>query len=141
MLQVRRRFDFSQYMNDDHQYLCEYATADDTQPFDIISILSLAFHLLLFYSVVMLSLLFGDVEVCAVHVHAVACRTQHGASSEVCVAAHWRDVLLRCGAHSGHLRNSVDAEACRLAYFIIPWDDLRALAASRLIAFDKFHGV
>ena len=85
--------------------------------------------------------LFEDVEVCATHIQAVACRIQGGAGPGGCDAAHWRDVLLRYGAHSGRLRDSVAAVARRLCNSITPWDDVRALVASRLIALDKFPGV
>ena len=86
-------------------------------------------------------LLFEDVEVCAAHIQAVACRIQGGAGPGGCDAAHWRDVLLRYGAHSERLRDSVAAVARRLCNSITPWDDVRALVASCLIALDKYPGV
>ena len=70
------------------------------------------FHLLLFYPVVMPWLPpFEDAEVCAAHVQTVACRIQGDAGPGGCDAAHWRDVLLHYGAHSGRLKDSVAAVA------------------------------
>ena len=105
-----------------------------------INILSLVFHLLLFYPVVMLSLC-EDIEVCVAHIQAVACRIQGGAVLGGCDAAHWHDVLICYGAHSGYLRDSVAAVAHRLSNSIASWDDVQALFAGHLITLDKCPGV
>ena len=69
--------------------------------------------------------LFEDVKVCVAHVQAVACMIQGGAGPGGCDAAHWCDILLCYGAHSGYLRDSVAAVACRLHNSITPWDDVQ----------------
>ena len=56
-------------------------------------------------------------------------------------ANHWQDVLLRYGAHSNHLCDSVAALVCHLSNTITPWDDIRALVSCRLIALDKNPGI
>ena len=71
----------------------------------------------------------------------VASRIQGGAGPGGCTAAHWRDVLLRYGVYSARLRDTVAAVCRRLCNTIVPWDDIRALVASRLIALDKCPGV
>ena len=65
--------------------------------------------------------LFEDVEVCAAHVQAFACRIQGGTGPWGCDAAHLRDVLLHYGPHGGCLRDSFAAVACELCNSITPW--------------------
>ena len=85
--------------------------------------------------------LFEDVEITETHILYSARRIQDGAGPGGCDACHWRDVLLRYGAHSECLRDAVAALARRLANSIVPWDDIRALISNRLIALDKYPGV
>ena len=68
-------------------------------------------------------------------------RIQGGAGPGGCDARHWQDVLLRYGAYSSCLRDTVAALSCRLANTIVPWDQVRALVSNRLIALDKYLGV
>ena len=50
---------------------------------------------------------FEDVEVTGSHVLVVAHRIQGDAGPGGCDAGHWKDVLLRYGAHSSRLRDAV----------------------------------
>ena len=84
---------------------------------------------------------FEDVEVTGSHVLVVAHRIQGGAGPGGCDVGHWKDVLLRYGAHSSCLRDAVATLARRLLNTITPWDSIRALVANRLIALDKCPGV
>ena len=85
--------------------------------------------------------LFEDVEITGSHLLFVAHRIQGGAEPGGCDAGHWRDVLLRFGAYSSRLRDAVAALARRLLNSIVPWEDISALVANRLIALDKCPGV
>ena len=76
--------------------------------------------------------LFEDVEVNGAQVQAVACRIQGDAGPGGCDDVYWHDALRHYGAHSEHLRDSVAAVAHCLCNTIMPWDDVRALFASRL---------
>ena len=81
--------------------------------------------------------LFEDVEITGSHILFVGHRIQGGAGPGGCDAGHWRDVLLRYGAHSSRLRDAVAALTRRLLNSITPWDDIRALVMNHLIALDK----
>ena len=52
-----------------------------------------------------------------------------------------RDILLFYGASSALLRDTVVAVCHRLCNIIIPWEDIHALVASRLIALGKCPSV
>ena len=85
--------------------------------------------------------LFEDVEIAGSHMQSVAHQLQGGAGPSGCDASHWRDILLRYGASSALLRDTVAAVCRRLCNTTTPWEDIRALAASCLIALDKCPGV
>ena len=59
--------------------------------------------------------LFEDVQITGCHILHSARRIQGGAGPGGCDACHWRDALLRYGAHSEQLRDAVAALARRLA--------------------------
>ena len=82
-----------------------------------------------------------DLEVTGAHIHYVASRIQGSAGPSGTDANHWQDVLLRYGAHSERLRDSVAALVRRLSNSVAPWEDIRALVACRLVALDKCPGV
>ena len=82
-----------------------------------------------------------DSEITSAHIQSVAYQLQRGAGPGGCDSSHWRDILLCYGASSAHLRDS-DAALCRhICNSTVPWDDIRALVASRLIALNKCPGV
>ena len=54
---------------------------------------------------------------------------------------HWKDGFLRFGGHSSDLRDKVAALITKIANEIFPWNQIRALMSSRLIASDKCPGV
>ena len=82
-----------------------------------------------------------DVQITGSHILCSARRIQGGAGLGGCISCHWRDVLLRYGAHSARLRDAVAALSRRLANTIFPWNDIHALVSNRLIALDKCPGV
>ena len=82
-----------------------------------------------------------DSEITSAHIQSVAHQLQGGAGPGGCDSSHWRDILLCYGASSAHLRDSVAALCRRICNPIVPWDDIRALVASRLIAPNKCLGV
>ena len=82
-----------------------------------------------------------DVEVTGSHVQSMAHQLQGGAGPGGCDASHWRDILLRYGASSASLCDTIAALCRRLCNTITPWEDVRVLVASRLIALDKCPGV
>ena len=85
--------------------------------------------------------LFEDVEITGSHLLYVAHHIQGDAGPGGCDAGHWRDVLLRFGAYSSRFHDTVAALVHRLLNSIVPWDDISALLANRLIALDKCPGI
>ena len=53
----------------------------------------------------------------------------------------WQSMLLKFGNASEQLREAVSKLTRRLANTIVPWEDIWALKAKRLIAFDKCPGL
>ena len=53
----------------------------------------------------------------------------------------WNELLLKFGKPSEELREAVASLTRKLANNIIPWEDIRALKAKKLIALDKCPGV
>ena len=84
---------------------------------------------------------FEEVEISSCHIMHVACSMQGGASPGGCDAVHWQDSLLRYGAHSERLRESVASLCPRLSNFIVPWADVRGLIASHIVGLDKCSAV
>ena len=84
---------------------------------------------------------FEEVEITGSHILRIAKSIQGGAGPGGCDSSHWQDSLLRYGAHSGKLRESVASLCRRLANSVVPWSDIRALVANRLIALDTCPGV
>jgi len=82
-----------------------------------------------------------DSEITASHILSVAHQLQGEAGPGGCDASFWHDVLLHYGSSSAHLCDSVAALCHRLCNSIVTWDDVRALMASCLIAFNKCPGV
>ena len=76
-------------------------------------------------------------EITSAHIQSVAHQLQGGAGPGGCDFFHWRDILLRYGASSARLHDSVAALCRHICNSIVPWDDIRALVASRLIALNK----
>ena len=84
---------------------------------------------------------FEDSEITGSHILSITHQLQGGAGPGGCDASHWRDVLLRYGTSSAHLCDSVAGLCRHLCNSIVPWDSVRALVASCLIALDKCPGV
>ena len=85
--------------------------------------------------------LFEDSEITGSHILLIAHQLQGGAGPGGCDASHWRDILLRYGSSSTRSCDSVAGLCHCLCNSIVPWDSIRALVASRLIALDKCPGV
>ena len=85
--------------------------------------------------------LFEDSEITWSLILSTAHQLQGGAGPSGCDASHWRDILLRYGFSSTHLHDSVTGLCRCLCNSIVPWNSIRALVASCLIALDKCLGV
>ena len=84
---------------------------------------------------------FEEVEISSGHIMHVAHSMQGGVGPGGCDAVHGQDSLLRYGAHSERLCESIASLCCRWANSIVLWADVRGLIASHLIALDKCLGV
>ena len=82
-----------------------------------------------------------DSEITGSHILTIAHQLQGCAGPGGCDASHWQDVLLRYGTSSTRLCDSAAGLCCHLCNSIVPWDSIRALVASHLIALDKCPGV
>ena len=81
--------------------------------------------------------LLKDSEITGSHILSIAHQLQVGAGLGGCDASLWRDSLLRYGSSSTRLRDSFSGLCCRFCNSIVPWDSIRALVTSCLIALDK----
>ena len=79
-----------------------------------------------------------DGEIMGAHILKVARTIQGGAGPGGSDARHWQDALLRYGAHSERLRESVASLSRKISNSIVPWYDLRAFM---VIALDKCPGL
>ena len=75
------------------------------------------------------------------HIQSVTHQLQGGAGPEGCDSSYSHNILLRYGASSASLCDSTAALCHHICNLIVPWDDIRALAASRLIDLNKCPGV
>ncbi len=80
---------------------------------------------------------FENVEITGNIIQRVASMIQGSAGPGGCDSNHWQDALLRYGAHSTTLRESVACLARTIANTILPWSETKCLMASRLVALDK----
>ena len=82
-----------------------------------------------------------DVMITANHVERMARRLHGGAGPGGADADMWSDWLLRYGDASAELCSAVALLSRKLCNSIVPWEQIRALGASRLIGLDKCPGV
>ena len=82
-----------------------------------------------------------DLDITGGHIQTVARRLRGSAGPGGSDAEAWQDWLLRFGAHSERLRDSVAHLARVIANSPVQWEFIRALMANRLIALDKCPGV
>ena len=82
-----------------------------------------------------------SLDITAQTIQMVAKQIQGSAGPSGVHAVWWEHWLVRCGTRSEKLREAVAALARRLANEVVPWEDVRAMIANRLIALDKCPGV
>ena len=80
-------------------------------------------------------------DITAETIEEVAKKLQGGAGPSGVHSLWWEHWMLRVGARSEKLREAVAALARVLANDVVPWQNVRALVANRLIALDKCPGV
>ena len=80
-------------------------------------------------------------DITGAHVQIVARRLHGSAGPGGADATAWQDWLLQYGAHSEHLRDAVAHLTRVILNTMVPWESIRALMASHLIALDKCPGV
>ncbi len=82
-----------------------------------------------------------QVEITASHIERAAHATKGGAGPVGGESSVWKILLLKCGAASAELRSELAAMASHIANEDVPWEQLQALRACRLIGLDKQPGV
>ena len=82
-----------------------------------------------------------DLDITGAHILLVARWLRGGAGPGGSDSSAWQDWLLRYGAHSERLRDSVAHLTRATTNGLMPWKALQALLSSRLIALDKCPGV
>lgn len=81
-----------------------------------------------------------NVEVTGNIIQRVGSAIQGSAGPCGCDASYWQDALLRCGAHSSHLRDAVASLAQRLCNGLVPWSEIMCLLENKLLTLDKSPG-
>ena len=82
-----------------------------------------------------------DLDITGGHIKTVARWLRGGAGPGGSDSSAWQDWLLRFGGQSERLRDAVAQLARVIANGLVPWEVIRALLSSRLIALDKCPGV
>ena len=85
--------------------------------------------------------IFLDVEITATYIERVAHKLSGGAGPSGFTSSQLQDLLLKYGNHSAEVREAFSALSRRLANTVVPWEDIRAMKAKRLIALNKLPGV
>jgi hypothetical protein len=82
-----------------------------------------------------------DLGITGAHIQHITSHIQGSAGPSGTDANHWQDVILRYGAHSEKLRDSIAALVRCISNSVTQWDDIRALMACSLLGFDKSPGI
>jgi hypothetical protein len=85
--------------------------------------------------------LFEPVEITADVIEKAVRRLRGGSGPCEATSDHWTDFTLRFGKNSAILRTKIAELTTKLANEIVPWEKIKTLMASRLIALDKNPGV